>query len=52
VLTLGEWLDVDPTTEQFVNNDEAAKLWKREGRGAFMIPDLEREAPVQSIAAG
>jgi predicted dehydrogenase len=52
VITMGEWLDVDPTTEQFVKNDEAAKLWKRAGRGPFMIPDLEREAPVQSIAAG
>jgi hypothetical protein len=52
VLTMGEWLDVDPTTEQIVKNDEATKLWKREGRGPFMIPDLEREAPVQSIAVG
>jgi predicted dehydrogenase len=51
-LTMGEWLDVDPVTEQFVKNDEAAKLWKREGRAPFVIPDLEREAPVTSVAAG
>ncbi len=51
-ITMGEWLDVDPATEQFVGNDAAMKLWKREGRSPFVIPDLEREASVTAVAAG
>jgi predicted dehydrogenase len=52
VLTMGQWLDVDPATEKFVGNDAAMKFWKREGRGEFLIPDLESEAPVTAVAAG
>jgi predicted dehydrogenase len=51
-LTMGEWLTIDPKTEQFVKNDAAAKLWTREYRKPFVVPDLEREMAGQSAAAG
>ncbi len=52
VLTLGESLTVDPKTDQFVGNDEAAKLFTREYRKPFAVPDIEREVAAQSAAAG
>ena len=51
-LTLGEWLTVDPVSEQFVKNDAAMKLWTREYRKPFVVPDIEREMSGQSAAAG
>ena len=48
---MGEWLTVDPETEQFVKNDEAMKLWTREYRKPFVVPDIEREMAGQLGAA-
>jgi predicted dehydrogenase len=39
VLTLGEWVDVDPATETFSGNDAAAALRTREYRKPFAVPD-------------
>jgi hypothetical protein len=49
---MGEWLEVNPETEQFVGNSAAAELWTRKYREPFVIPDVEREAGVQAAAAG
>jgi predicted dehydrogenase len=49
-VTLGEWLTVDPKTEQFVDNDAAAELWTRKYREPFVIPNLEGDTSV--AAAG
>jgi predicted dehydrogenase len=49
-VTLGEWLTVDPKTEQFVDNDAASELWTRKYREPFVIPDLEGDTAV--AAAG
>jgi predicted dehydrogenase len=51
-LTLGESLQVDPKSDQFVGNDEAARLFTREYRKPFAVPDIERELAPQSAAAG
>jgi predicted dehydrogenase len=51
-LTCGEWLDIDPSTDQFKENDAAIALWKREGRKPFNVPDIERDAAGQTAAAG
>ncbi|HMO84479.1 MAG TPA: Gfo/Idh/MocA family oxidoreductase, partial [Lacipirellulaceae bacterium] len=52
LLTMGEWLQIDPQTEQFVGNDAAAELWARKGRAPFVVPDIERELAGQSAAVG
>jgi predicted dehydrogenase len=52
VITMGESLTVDPKTDQFVGNDDAAKLFAREYRKPFAVPDIERELAGQSAAAG
>lgn len=52
VITMGETLDIDPATQQFVDNAEAAKLWTREYRQPFAVPDIEREAAAQAAAGG
>lgn len=49
-ITLGEWLAVDPKTDQFVDNDRAMKLWTREYRTPFAVPDVERELASPSAA--
>jgi predicted dehydrogenase len=51
VITMGEWLDVNPKTEQFVNNDAAAELWTRKYREPFVVPDIEKMVG-QSAAVG
>ena len=44
-LTLGPWLELDPATEQFTNNDAATELALRaKQREPFAVPDLERNA--------
>jgi hypothetical protein len=44
-LTLGPWLEVDPATEQFTNNEAATALRARkQQREPFSVPDLERNA--------
>ena len=44
-LTLGPWLELDPATEQFTNNDAATELRSRkQQREPFVVPDLERNA--------
>jgi predicted dehydrogenase len=52
VLTMGEWLDLDPTTEKFVDNDKANELRTRAYRKPFVVPDIESELATQSAAAG
>ncbi|MGL4513113.1 MAG: Gfo/Idh/MocA family protein [Lacipirellulaceae bacterium] len=39
VLTLGDWLDVDPATETFSGNDAAVALRRRKCRAPFVVPD-------------
>jgi hypothetical protein len=51
-LTLGEWLSVDPKTDQFVGNDKAAELFTREFRKPYVVPDIEHELAGQAAAAG
>jgi predicted dehydrogenase len=51
-LTMGESLKVDPKTDQYIGNDEAARLFTREYRKPFAVPDVERELAGQSAAAG
>jgi predicted dehydrogenase len=51
-LTAGEWLKVDPNTDQFVGNDQASELFTREYRKPFEVPNVERELAGQSAAAG
>jgi hypothetical protein len=52
LMTLGEWLTIDPETETFVNNDKATLLRTREYRKPFAVPDVERELAGQAAAAG
>jgi hypothetical protein len=52
VLTMGEWLAVDPSTESFVDNDSANELRTREYRQPFAVPDIERELATQAASAG
>jgi predicted dehydrogenase len=51
-ITLGPWLDLDPATEKFVDNDEANELRTRKYREPFVVPDMERELAGQSVSAG
>ncbi len=44
LLTFGPWLELDPDSEQFTNNDAANELRSRKQREPFVIPDLERSA--------
>ena len=39
-ITMGSWLEMDPKTEQFTNNDAANALLKREGRAPYIVPDM------------
>ena len=43
-ITLGPWLELDPKTEQFTNNDAANELRSRKQREPYVVPDLERNA--------
>jgi predicted dehydrogenase len=52
VLTMGEWLTLDPATEKFVDNDKANELRTRVYRKPFVVPDVESELATQSAAAG
>jgi predicted dehydrogenase len=52
LMTLGQWLTIDPETETFVNNDKATALRSREYRKPFAVPDVERELAGQAAAAG
>ncbi|QDT74959.1 Gfo/Idh/MocA family protein [Lacipirellula limnantheis] len=52
VLTMGEWLNLDPATEKFVDNDKANELRTRVYRKPFVVPDVESELATQSAAAG
>jgi predicted dehydrogenase len=42
VVTLGPWLEVDPRTEKFINNDAANELRGRTQRDGYAVPDIER----------
>jgi predicted dehydrogenase len=50
LLTMGPWLELDTTTEQFTNNDEANALSARRGRKPFEIPEIERMAKTAAAA--
>lgn len=39
-ITIGPWLEMDPATERFTNNDEANRLLTREYREPFVVPKL------------
>ncbi|MEO0529889.1 MAG: Gfo/Idh/MocA family oxidoreductase [Planctomycetota bacterium] len=39
-LTLGPWLDIDTESERFIGNEAADKLFARECREGFVVPDL------------
>jgi predicted dehydrogenase len=52
VLTMGEWLELDPATEKFVGNEKANELRTRVYRKPFVVPDIESELATQSAAAG
>jgi predicted dehydrogenase len=52
VITMGPWLEIDPATETFVDNDAANELRTRKYRAPFVVPDVEREAGGQSAAGG
>jgi predicted dehydrogenase len=41
-LVLGPWLELDPSTEEFLDNDAATALRSRKQRDSFAVPDLER----------
>jgi hypothetical protein len=49
---MGEWLNLDPATEKFVDNDKANELRTRVYRKPFVVPDVESELATQSAAAG
>ncbi|HYO23765.1 MAG TPA: Gfo/Idh/MocA family oxidoreductase [Lacipirellulaceae bacterium] len=49
-ITMGEWLTINPATEEFVGNEAATALRTREYRAPFVVPDIEREAAGQSAA--
>jgi predicted dehydrogenase len=38
-VTLGAWLEFDPKTERFTNNDEANALLGRDYRAPYVVPD-------------
>ncbi|MBI1368102.1 MAG: gfo/Idh/MocA family oxidoreductase [Planctomycetes bacterium] len=40
-LTMGPWLNMDPATERFTNNDDANKLLKREYRKGFVVEEIK-----------
>jgi predicted dehydrogenase len=51
-ITLGEWLEVDPKTETFANNDAANALRARaKQRDGFAVPEIETDA-ARTTAAG
>ena len=39
-VTLGPWLELDPTTERFVNNESANQFVRREDRKPFVVPQI------------
>jgi len=39
-ITLGPWLEMDPASERFTNNDQANELLTRDYRKPFIVPDL------------
>jgi hypothetical protein len=51
-LTCGEWIEVDPKTEQISGAKGAAELVTREYRKPFEVPNLERDLSTQAAAAG
>ncbi len=40
-LVMGQWVNLDTRTEQFVDNASASELQARRGRSGFVIPDIE-----------
>ncbi|MCC6493685.1 MAG: Gfo/Idh/MocA family oxidoreductase [Pirellulales bacterium] len=48
LITMGEWLTIDPATETFVGSDRASELRTREYRQPFAVPDVERELAAQA----
>jgi predicted dehydrogenase len=53
VLAVGPWLELDPATQMFTNNDAANKLRQRHPqRAPFAVPDLERNGSAKAAATG
>jgi hypothetical protein len=40
VVTQGAWLEMDPATERFTNNDAANELLRRQDRAPFIVPEV------------
>ncbi|MEX2307278.1 MAG: Gfo/Idh/MocA family oxidoreductase [Pirellulales bacterium] len=51
VLTMGQWLDVDPSDEAFAGNDRANEFRTRDYRKPFVVPSLEQDLKGHSISA-
>ena len=52
VVTLGPWLDLDPSTEKFTNNDAANELRARaKQRDGYAVPDMEGGTTKTAAAA-
>jgi hypothetical protein len=39
-LTLGPWLELDPVSERFLNNESANHFTRREDRKPFVVPEI------------
>ncbi len=51
VVTLGPWLELDPATEKFTNNDAANELRRAEQRDSYAVPDIEGGTTKTAAAA-
>jgi hypothetical protein len=40
VVTAGVWLEMDPATEKFTNNQTASDMLHRADRKPFVVPDM------------
>ncbi|MEX2025879.1 MAG: gfo/Idh/MocA family oxidoreductase, partial [Pirellulaceae bacterium] len=40
VVTVGQWLEMDPSTEQFTNNQAANDLVRRADREPYVVPQI------------
>jgi predicted dehydrogenase len=53
VVSLGPWLDLDPSTEKFTNSDAANELRARtKQRDGYAVPDIEAGATKTAATAG
>ena len=52
VLTCGEWVTVDPKSEELSGADGAAEMQTRKYRQPFDVPNLQRDLSAQAASAG